>query len=288
MQKPDAKSNKAKSICWTGRKVAGLLFAVCAPILLANCAPQDQVMTLERRMNNLALENANMANKLAELQSSGGLSEIRATQADLSNKVDELHAEILRLNGMIDEMKHRNKQDKEEIMRFANEVKTQIDNLKAQQETIAAACGAPKPGGLSTPPAPTNAEQQPVQTPQETDQYQHGIELFKQKDFNDAEKSFKSYIDKNPDGKLIDNAYFWIGECEYNQEHFDEAILAYQKVISQFPKSNKVPDALLKQGMAFARLGDKQSARILLEKLIKQFPKSEQAARAKKLIANLK
>jgi tol-pal system protein YbgF len=282
MEKTKPTSSRIKPGYRINKGVFGLLFAACCPMLLTHCAPQDQVMMLERRMNNLALENANMSNKLASIESAGGISDIRSGQADLSNKVDELRAEVMRLTGLIDEMKHKNKQDKEEITRFANEVKTQIDNLKAQQESLASTCGGPK---SSAAPPPATAKNEPAP---EADPYQQGMELFKEKDFNGAEKLFQSYVDKNPDGKLTDNAFFWIGECEYNLEHFDEAILAYQKVISQFPKSNKAPDALLKQGMAFAKLGDKQSARIVLEKLIKQHPGSEQAARAKKQIATLK
>lgn len=282
MKKTNLESIKSKPGHRINKGMLGLLFAACCPVLLTHCAPQDQVMMLERRINNLALENANISNKLASLQSAGGIADIRSEQADLSNKIDELRAEVLRLNGLIDEMKHKNKEDKEEITRFANEVKAQIDSLKAQQEALASTTG-PKPGVI--PPSADSAKSTPAP---EADPYQQAMELFKGKDFNGAEKLFKSYIDKNPDGKFIDNAYFWIGECEYNLEHFDEAILAYQKVISQFPKSNKAPDALLKQGMAFAKLGDKQSARIVLEKLIKQYPTSEQAARAKKQIPTLK
>ncbi|MGQ9499728.1 MAG: tol-pal system protein YbgF [Dissulfurimicrobium sp.] len=282
MKKTNSASSKIKPGYRIRKDIFGLLFAACCPMLLTHCAPQDQVMMLERRINNLALENANISNKLASLQSAGSISDIRSEQADLSNKVDELRAEVMRLNGLIDEIKHKNKQDMEEITRFANEVKMQIDNLKAQQETMASMSGSPKIGA-APPPATTKNEPVP-----ETDPYQQGMELFKEKDFNGAKKLFQSYIDKNPNGKLMDNAFFWIGECEYNLEHFEEAILAYQKVISQFPKSNKAPDAMLKQGMAFAKLGDKQSARIVLEKLIRQHPDSEQAARAKKQIATLK
>lgn len=279
--------NETKAGHKTNGRLIGLLLALCSPVLLAHCAPQDQVMMLERRVNNIALENATLSNKIAAMQSPGGASDVRSVQADLSNRVDELQAQILRINGMIDEMKHKNKADREEITRFANEVKTQIDNLKAQQDAMMSALpGGAKPAeGQSVQSGPAPAKEE---APQETDPYQQGMTLFKQKDFNGAKKDFQLYIDKNPSGKLVDSAYFWEGECEYSLEHFDEAILLYQKVISKFPKGNKAPDALLKQGMAFARLDDKQSARIVFEKLLKQYPRSEQAAAAKKQLSRLK
>lgn len=277
------------------KKLVGMI-GLCLPIFLANCAPQDKVAMLERRIDGLVLENASLNKKINAMQGEQATS-IRSSQADLYNRVEQVEAEILRLNGLIEQIEYRNKQDKQEVMRFANEVKAQIDKINERSKMMNEAM---MPVGPEIPVDSHRAASPPVQQQvgasdvapaapvKEVNLYEQGVELYKQKDFKEAKKSFQAYIDKNPNGDKIDSAYFWLGECEFGMGRYEEAILEYQKVISKFSKSPKAPAALLKQAMSFEKLGDKQSAKILYEKLLKQYPKSEQAPVAQKELAKLK
>ncbi|RKX59302.1 MAG: tol-pal system protein YbgF [Thermodesulfobacteriota bacterium] len=266
-------------------KAMRLVFVAFLPMLLVHCAPQDQANMLERRVSSLSAENRAYSNQInslkqeiADLAKSQDIASVRSRQAELANRMDELQAELLRMNGLIDQIGHKNEQEEEETVRFREDLKKQVENMREEVKLLQASTKVTKEVEQAREKAALGA----------VDLYQQALDLIKQKKYKDAKKTLMTYIEKHPHGKRVANAYFWMGECEYNLQRFEEAILEYQKVISRYPKSNKVPDALLKQGIAFARLGDNESAKIVLNKLIKKYPKSPQMSVAKKKLAKIK
>ena len=276
---------------WVFVKAMWLVVVALLPMLLVHCAPQDQVNMLERRINSLSAENRSFSNQInflkqevAELKKitqkvgKQDIAAVRSRQAELANRMDELQAELLRMNGLIDQIGHKNEQDEGETVRFREDLKEQVENLREEVKLLQASTKVTKEVEQARKKAAQGA----------VDLYQQALDLIKQKKYKDAKKTLRTYIEKHPHGKRVANAYFWMGECEYNLQRFEEAILEYQKVISRYPKSNKVPDSLLKQGIAFAKLGDNESAKIVLNKLIKKYPKSPQVSVAKKKLARIK
>lgn len=266
-------------------KTMQLVVVAFLPMLLVHCAPQDQANMLERRVSTLSAENRAYSNQInslkqevVDLAKSQDIASVRSRQAELANRMDELQAELLRMNGLIDQIGHKNEQEEEETVRFRENLKEQIENMREEVKLLQASTKVTK----EVEQARKNAVQGAV------DLYQQALDLIKQKKFKDAKKTLRTYIEKHPHGKRVANAYFWMGECEFNLQRFEESILEYQKVISRYPKSNKVPDSLLKQGIAFARLGDNESAKIVLNKLIKKYPKSPQVNIAKKQLTRIK
>jgi tol-pal system protein YbgF len=275
-------SEKSKSVFL---KIMRLIVVVFLPMLLVHCAPQDQVNMLERRANSLSAENRSFSNQInslkqevADLAKAQDIASVRSRQAELANRMDELQAELLRMNGLIDQIGHKSGQEEEETLRFREDLKKQVENLREEVKLLQASTKVTK--------EVEQARKEAVQGA--VDLYQQALDLIKQKNYKDAKKTLNTYIEKHPHGERVANAYFWMGECEYNLQRFEEAILEYQKVISRYPKSNKVPDSLLKQGMAFAELGDNESAKIVFNKLIKKYPKSPQVRVAEKKLARLK
>ncbi len=275
-------SEKSKSFFLKAMRLVVVAFL---PMLLVHCAPQDQANMLERRVSSLSAENRALSNQInslkqevADMGKAQDIASVRSRQAELANRMDELQAELLRMNGLVDQIGHKNEQDEGETVRFREDLKEQVENLREEVKLLQASTKVTKEVEQARKKAAQGA----------VDLYQQALDLIKQKKYKDAKKTLRTYIEKHPHGKRVANAYFWMGECEYNLQRFEEAILEYQKVISRYPKSNKVPDSLLKQGIAFAKLGDNESAKIVLNKLIKKYPKSPQVSVAKKKIARLK
>ncbi len=271
-------------------KVTRLILVGLLPILLIHCAPQDQANMLERRVNGLSADNRSLSNQVkglrqelnvlretAQKTSKQDIASVRSRQAELANRMEELQAELLRLNGLIDQMVYRNEREDEEKLRFRNDIKEQVDKLREDVKLLHTSANVAKKVEQARKKAAQGA----------VDLYQQALDLIKQGKYQDAKKTLRKYMEKHPHGKRVANAYFWIGECEYKLKRYEEAILEYQKVISKYQKSNKVPDSLLKQGIAFAKLGDNESAKIVLNKLIKKYPKSPQANVAKKQLTRL-
>ncbi len=275
-------SEKSKSVFLKAMRLVVVAFL---PILLVHCAPQDQANMLERRVSTLSAENRAYGNQInslkqeiADMGKAQDIAPVRSRQAELANRMEELQAELLRMNGLIDQIGHKNEQEEEETVRFRKDLKEQVENLREEVKLLQASTKVTK----EVEQARKNAARGAV------DLYQQALDLIKQKKFKDAKKTLRTYIEKHPHGKRVANAYFWMGECEYNLQRFEEAILEYQKVISRYPRNNKVPDSLLKQGIAFAKLGDNESAKIVLNKLIKKYPKSPQVSVAKKKLTRIK
>jgi tol-pal system protein YbgF len=275
-------SDKSKSVFLKAMRLVVVAFL---PMALIHCAPQDQANMLERRVISLSEENRAYGNQInslkqevADLAKAQDIASVRSRQAELANRMDELQAELLRMNGLIDQIGHKNEQEEEETLSFREDLKEEVENLREEVKLLQASTKVTKEVEQARKKAVQGA----------VDLYQQALDLIKQKNYKDAKKTLSTYIQKHPQGKRVANAYFWMGECEYSLQRFEEAILEYQKVISKYPKSNKVPDSLLKQGIAFAKLGDNESAKIVLNKLIKNYPKSPQVNIAKKQLTRIK
>ncbi|MEA2083629.1 MAG: tol-pal system protein YbgF [Thermodesulfobacteriota bacterium] len=116
--------------------------------------------------------------------------------------------------------------------------------------------------------------------------YDKAYSAFKAKRYKEAHSLFTKYAAEYPNGQMLPNARFWLGDCLFNQNEYELSILEYQKVIADFPNHAKAPAGLLKQGLAFEKLKDYETSEIVYRKLLKEYPKSEQAITAKKWLKN--
>ena len=121
-----------------------------------------------------------------------------------------------------------------------------------------------------------------------TDDYKKGLAAYKSKKYKEAYNALSNYLDKTPDGAMVKDARFMLGECLDNQKEYELAILEYQRVIADFPQSKKAPAALLRQGLAFEKLDEKETAKIVYNKLLADYPKSSEVSKAKKRLSSLK
>ena len=114
--------------------------------------------------------------------------------------------------------------------------------------------------------------------------YDNGMASFNSRQYQAALRSFSDFTKTYPKNKLVSNAWFWQGECQYQMKNYAEAALAYENVISGYPNSVKAPASYLKQGMSFLQLNKKAAAKQRLTELTRKFPKAPEAARAKQII----
>jgi tol-pal system protein YbgF len=121
----------------------------------------------------------------------------------------------------------------------------------------------------------------PKGTPKE--QYTYAFGLLKKRDFPNAARSLKAFVDKNPKHELAGNAMYWLGETRYDQKKYAEAARLFLDGYRRYPKSNKAPDNLLKLGKSLNSVGEKKSACAAWQKLLKDYPKA-----SSRLIRNAK
>lgn len=105
-------------------------------------------------------------------------------------------------------------------------------------------------------------------------EYDAAFQFMRSAKYEEAEKSFRSFLAAHPKHRLTENAKYWLAETYYARGHFSDAAVAFAEAYEQFPKGSKAPDNLFKLALSLGSLGKKQDACSTLMELEKTFPKS--------------
>lgn len=287
-------------------KSAVLVNLVCL-MIWSGCVSKNEVTSLDTRLNELEIRNAETNKRSQALKSDLTVREeeeevLRHQSAGLRAKIEALNEDIRALNGRIEELEHllnRQKQmeaegikaEEERVEKLAKSTKTNDERIYRIEQYLNF-----EPSAQKAPATKTDEETVAKIIPagevktelSEDEIYRMAKQAFDQGDSDGARKKFQELIEKFPKSERADNAQFWIGEIYYREKWYEKAILEYQKVIESYPMGNKVPASLLKQGLAFLNLGDKNNSRLILEELIKKHPKSNEAKIAKDKMKSFK
>ena len=95
------------------------------------------------------------------------------------------------------------------------------------------------------------------------------------------------FVAKHRDSALADNALYWAARCYMVRGDQNQAISKYYEVGTKYPKGDRTPAALLAQANLFLGMGNTPDARIVLSRLTSYYPNSEEAATARKKLAEL-
>lgn len=312
-----------------------LLVLLLLPLFI-QCAAQQDVVTLDSRLRKVDANSEAVSRELDDFRRQAAerssVETVQKRQAEVGELVDRVNAEILRLNGQMDESSRQNRQFAQDFQNLKNQLNTRAEEqnakLKAYEERLAtleaeleqtrqsrmetaserAKSKIEEAGKAKTTSAemakprkiePTGAKMKPGESDAAAPTAEHGdtraqaqydsaLELYKAGRYTEAYDSFTGYVAQYPQGKMVANARFWLGDCRYKLQEYELAILEYQKVIADYPNHDKAAAALLKQGLSFEQLKDPDTAKIIYNKILSDFPKSDQAETAKKQLEKLK
>ena len=152
-------------------------------------------------------------------------------------------------------------------------VRGTLGELKMKDNKVTG--GAVKP---RTPPLPETPADYGL-TAQE--QYDRAFGLLRQASYEEAEKAFKSFIDKYPQDKMLDNAKYWYAETYYVRAKFNDAAVAFADAYQQNPKGTKAPDSLLKLALSLGSLEKTQDACTTLIELKSKYPNAPATIRSR-------
>ncbi len=145
---------------------------------------------------------------------------------------------------------------------------------------------APALGVAPTPPAPRTAP--PQSTDPAAQLYNQGVAAFNARNYTGAQAAFVDFTRKYPSNGQVGNAWYYIGESNFQLNKFNEAAVAYDKVITGYSRSPRAASAYLKQAISFSKLGQKAAATARMQELMKKYPTSAEASRAKAFLATNK
>lgn len=226
--------------------------------------------------------------------------------ARLQLRITQLEAEIQRLTGSNEEMAHRLGQIDEGLKKLSSDVEFRLGRLERIAPALAATAppggatmagaapdASPRPelqdipgaemgvrrlGALRAKATPPAKPPEPKLTPKQ--QYDRAQTLIlRERDYAQAERVLRKFIDQNAKHKLLPNAHYWLGRTYFVRNDFEQAAFAFAEGFQRFPKSAKAPANLLNLGMSLARLGKTREACTTYSRLLKNYPKTGAAVK---------
>jgi len=220
---------------------------------------------------------------IAELQRQ--VDELKAANQELSQRFDDsarisgeavlgfqnLQNEVSVLQGRFDEVEHASKLSRQELEAIRRQLASELTKINKRLDT------AEKELGIKY--IDTGDEQQLIT---ERDSFNQAMALYNQGNLEAAKAKFRDYIATYPKSKVLDEAQFYLAECQFKQKNWEESILAFDTLVTRYPNSKFASTAYLRMGVAFFENGQLADARLFFEKVIEMYPKTREAEIAKK------
>lgn len=175
--------------------------------------------------------------------------------------VEELKAQVARLNGRVEELEHEKKLLEDTQQDEIRKLLIRIADLEQQ-------LGKQSGGAASVPDG--------------SDPFRLAKDAFSAKKYSEAIALFDAYIDANPNAKNTPEAYYYRGESNLKLKEYNKAIIDYSKFPEKYQKSKFYPKALLGIAESFDLSGRKGDARAFYLDLADKFPKTAEGKLAKK------
>jgi tol-pal system protein YbgF len=118
------------------------------------------------------------------------------------------------------------------------------------------------PGGTVIAMAPNTAKEQ----------FDIALGYFKQREYENAEKGFAGFLEKNPNSKMASDAIYYLGESFYQRGRQREAAEQYLKISTHYANSPRAPEALLRLGQSLNALGAKEQACATYGEIARKYP----------------
>ena len=105
-----------------------------------------------------------------------------------------------------------------------------------------------------------------------TSDYEAAVGHIREKRYEQAEMSFRQFIQSHPRDGHVPAATYWLGESYLQRNRNREAAEQFLKVSTDYARSPQAPEAMLKLGVSLNALGAREQACATLAELDRKFP----------------
>jgi tol-pal system protein YbgF len=296
-------------------------FSAAIPnVAFARKDSDERIQSLEQQLE--ALNRAVYAGNASGGAVSGG-----GAAAQYEVRVSQLEQDLSAIQGKLEEMNHAITVLQEDARRQSDDINLRLQDLEAGSSAGGAGATASSSSQSTTPPvtgdpvsigntehmgvsndspsttaapegqviggAPQKqilGDAQSLTNNEPTQLYESAFRMLKEQQHDQAEASFKSFIEKYPSDSLTPNAYYWLGESYYVRGLYDKAAKTFATGFQKFPDSSKKLDGLLKLAMSLRSLGQEKQSCVALMQLRKVAAgkPSQITTRADQLIETMK
>jgi TolA-binding protein len=193
---------------------------------------------------------------------------VQDVQLQGSYAIDEIKAEMTRLQGRIEDLEHAQAQAQKDQSSTANK-----DQIQKMQDRLTA---------LEQAQEKIIQQLQKIQDAQTAasinpeDELESGKSSMESGSFEVAIDHFSNSL-KTAKDKTAEDATYLRGESYYQLKQYKKAIIDYSKFPEKFTKSKYMSRALLRIGQSFEALGMNEDAKGFYQELLDKFPKSKEA-----------
>jgi TolA-binding protein len=211
--------------------------------------------------------------------------------------VEQVQAEIGRLQGRIEEMEHRRQKEmaglnssKEGSEKALADIKGQLANLQQQQTALFEEIKKLKEDNLQLSKQ-LNERPKADATPRaqkksagKAGRYDPALKAYLAKDYDEAINGFRGFLELFPHGKKSASAHYYLGDSLYRKKDYQNAIVEFGTVQENERASTLGRMRSLRIVQSFMALGIENDAKAFAQLLIQSSPNSAEAKQAKKLV----
>ncbi len=237
-------------------------------LVLSGCATPRMINEVKAQIREVKSQNRQTQQMVARMDSVivEGAEADKRLRNDMSVTIADLQQQIAALLENYNDLMQR-------IERFD------------QQQTFRSSIKS-SPGAQQESPTGTVAEE--PSSADCNDMYDEAFILVRQGEYAKAIEGFRKFLRQCEKHELVENAYYWVGECYYSLEQYDQAIQEFEYLISHYKSSVNASRALYKLGRSKQELGKNNEAKKVFRQLIDDYPGTLEAEQAKERLKDLK
>ena len=133
---------------------------------------------------------------------------------------------------------------------------------------------SPVPGSAPRPPQSSVAS---TGTDSVKADFDNAYAFIQQRQFEQAEMGFRSFLQSHPRSKLVSDATYWLGESYLQRARYRDAAEQFLKITTSYGSSNKGPDGMLKLGVSLRGLGANDQACATFAEVSRKYPTARPA-----------
>ncbi|SDQ95826.1 tol-pal system protein YbgF [Rhizobiales bacterium GAS113] len=134
--------------------------------------------------------------------------------------------------------------------------------------------GAGGPAGMppAQPARPALASMAATGTDSVRADFDNAYTFIQQRQFEQAEMGFRSFLQSHPRSKLTPDATYWLGESYLQRARYRDAAEQFLKITTSFGTSSKGPDGMFKLGVSLRGLGANDQACATFAEIGRKYP----------------
>jgi len=210
----------------------------------------------------------------------------------LLQRIEGLQQEMRELRGQIElqtnEMEAMNKRNRDLYLDTDSRLQAiegkRLGGLDQEMTESLAAVASDQPESSALVEPPTDASGQVT----EKSVYDKAYSDLVNGRYNAAAAGFRGLLSTYPEGELVDNSRYWLGETYYVESKFEEARAQFEAIVEHSPESPKVAEAHLKLGFVLHEQGEVQAASTELRNVLTLYPDSTASLLAERRLEQIK